>query len=86
MTLLDRWSPRRRDRHTDEHHVDALCWAWRTACIGSGLCSVVNTASDPTESVPTIVDVTLGPPLVFLAELLPGPITADVHAVPHLMQ
>jgi energy-coupling factor transporter ATP-binding protein EcfA2 len=79
MTLF----PRRRDREDGERQVDELLWSWRTACIGSGLCTVVNTASGPTESVPTIVDVTLGPPTVFLAELLPGQILADVRGVAH---
>lgn len=83
MSLSD-WSPsRRRDRHADEHDVDALCWSWRTACIGSGLCNIVTAAAGPTEVTPKIVDVTLGPPTVFLAELLPGQIPADVRAVAH---
>jgi hypothetical protein len=48
VTVLRLWWPRRRrDRLSDEHHADALCWAWCTRCIGSGLCSTVNTAAAP---------------------------------------
>src|SRR5690348_14211501 len=75
--------PRRRDREDGERQVDQLLWAWRLACVGSGLCNVVNTPTGPTESVPRIVDITLGPPLVFIAELMPGQIVADVRAVAH---
>jgi hypothetical protein len=39
--------PRRRDVADGERQVDQLCWAWRTACVGSGLCSVVNTHRPP---------------------------------------
>ena len=74
---------RRRDREDGERQVDELLWTWRTACIGAGLCHIVSTATGPTESVPHIVDVTLGPPLVFLVELLPGQVLADVRAVAH---
>jgi hypothetical protein len=83
VTVFDLLPFRRRDRADDERQVDELLWAWRTACVGSGLCTVVNTATGPTESVPRIIDITLGPPLVFLAELLPGQIAADIRAVAH---
>jgi len=43
----------------------------------------VQTPTGPTESVPSIVDITLGPATVFLAELLPGQVPADVRAVAH---
>jgi hypothetical protein len=72
-------SNRRRDHAADERDVDALCWAWRQACIGAGLCNIVNTVTGPTESVPHIVDVTLGPPTRFVVELLPGQVPADVR-------
>lgn len=84
MPLL-RWSRpvHRRERLADEHEVDALIWSWRSACVGAGLCHTVSTATGPTDSVPRIVDVVLGPPTVFFAELLPGQIVADVRAVAH---
>jgi S-DNA-T family DNA segregation ATPase FtsK/SpoIIIE len=74
---------RRRERQLDEAEVDRLVWAWRLACIGAGIHTVVQTASGPTESVPRIVDIVLGPPLRFVVQLLPGQLAADLRAVGH---
>jgi hypothetical protein len=61
VTLLDHWRPaNRRERLADEQLVDALLWAWRTACTGSDLATVVNAAAGPTESVPSVVDPAIG--------------------------
>ena len=43
----------------------------------------VNAATGPTESVPRIVEVMLGPPLVLLVEVLPGQSTVDGRPVAH---
>jgi DNA segregation ATPase FtsK/SpoIIIE, S-DNA-T family len=84
VTLLKYLSAQnRRERLADEHHVDALCWAWRQACIGAGLCTITNTVTGPTESVPHIVEIVLGPPIRLLVELLPGQIPIDVRAAAH---
>ena len=83
MTILDRWSPRaprlshRRTprRHAVlglAHHLHRLRAVQRR-----------QHRQRPHRVRPTIVDATLGPPLVFLAELLPGQITADVRAIAH---
>jgi len=48
----------------------------------SGL-AAVNAATGPTESVPRIVEVMLGPPLVLLVEVLPGQSTVDGRPVAH---
>lgn len=77
------WALGRRDRADDERAVDELVWTWRSSCIGAGLHTITHTATGPTEVVPRLVDVTLGPPLVLIVELLPGQIVADVRAVAH---
>jgi S-DNA-T family DNA segregation ATPase FtsK/SpoIIIE len=82
MTLFDR-AVRRRQRWDDDQFAESLRWAWRNACIGSGLCNVVNTVTGPTESVPRVGAITPGPPTFFIAELLPGQIVSDVRAVAH---
>lgn len=73
----------RREQRADEAAVDALCWSWRLACIGAGLAHVVQAAAGPTESVPRIVHVVLGPPTILTVELLPGQVLADVRGVAH---
>jgi len=56
---------------------------WRLACIGSGLCTVVNAASGPTQTTPTLVDVTLGPPTMLIVEPQPGQLAADIRNLAH---
>jgi len=82
VTLLDRWSSRcRRDRLTDEHHVEARLGAAHRLHRSS--LAAVNAATGPTESVPRIVEVMLGPPLVLLVGVLPGQSTVDGRPVAH---
>ena len=45
--------------------------------------AAVDAATGPTESVPRIVEVMLGPPLVLLVEVLPGQSTVDGRPVAH---
>ncbi|MFC4951278.1 hypothetical protein [Pseudonocardia sp. GCM10023141] len=80
MTITS-WRATRRTRAADEAEVDALIWAWRQACEGAGLFQQVDTATGPTLRVPRLVDITLGPPTVFIVELLASQIAADVRRV-----
>jgi hypothetical protein len=81
--ILSGYRDRARDRRDGEAAVDALCWAWRSACIGAGLATVVQAAAGPTDVTPRITDVVLGPPTVFLVELPAGTIPADVRGAAH---
>ncbi|WP_075334679.1 hypothetical protein [Pseudonocardia sp. Ae717_Ps2] len=79
----------RQERALDEREVDALWWAWRQACEGAGLCTRVDTVTGPTVTVPRLVDVVLGPPVVLTVQLLPGQLLGDLRRValriaPHL--
>ena len=59
---------RARDRAHPPHHGGLgrahgrlrSLWAWRTACTGSDLATVLNAAAGPTESVPSVVDPAIG--------------------------
>lgn len=80
MTIL--MTPRaRREYRAGQEDVDALVYAWRRACEGAGLFQQVDAAAGPTIVTPRIVDVALGPPLAFTAELLPGQLPGDVRRV-----
>ena len=85
--MFDRISPRARARRradaTDQALVDEYCHAWERACEGAGLVRTVQTVSGPTVLIPRIVDMTLGPPLSFIVQLLPGELPEDVRAVGH---
>ncbi|OLL69933.1 MULTISPECIES: FtsK/SpoIIIE domain-containing protein [unclassified Pseudonocardia] len=79
----------RQERALDEREVDALWWAWRQACEGAGLCTRVDTVTGPTVTVPRLVDVVLGPPVVLTVQLLPGQLLGDLRRLalriaPHL--
>lgn len=65
----------------DEAEVEATVAAWGRACEGAGLARQLATVSGPTILVPRIVDLTLGPPLWFVAQLLHGQLPSDVAAV-----
>lgn len=71
----------RREYRAGQYEVDALVYAWRRACEGAGLFQQVDAAAGPTIITPRIVDVRLGPPLSFTAELLPGQLPGDVRRV-----
>ncbi|GAA1399513.1 hypothetical protein GCM10009613_55180 [Pseudonocardia kongjuensis] len=78
----------RRDRD-GEALVEHLVTAWTRACEGADLVRNVDTVTGPTVIPPKLVDITLGPPTVLIAELQPGMIPADVTALapriaPHL--
>lgn len=86
MTLLDSWRSRhsrRLDAAADAVEVDRLVWAWREATAAAGVSHRVDTVTGPTISTPRIVDVTLGPPTVFVARLLAGMLAADVRKAAH---
>jgi DNA segregation ATPase FtsK/SpoIIIE-like protein len=92
MTLLDTFQARLSRRSAlrlDEAEVDGLMGAWRQAAEGAGLLHRVDTVSGPTITVPRIVHVVLGPPVVLTIRLLPGMLLSDVQAAgtrmaPHL--
>lgn len=78
---MSRTARRRRDAYVaDEALVTDLMWTWREACEGAGIGRVVQTVTGPTISTPPLVSITLGPPTVLLARLLPGQVAGDVAA------
>lgn len=86
MTLLTSWHTRRTaraERWADAEEADRLAWAWRQACEGAGCFHRVDTPSGPTISTPHLTSITLGPPVVLIARLLPGQVAADVARIAH---
>jgi hypothetical protein len=68
------------DLKADEAEVDRIVTAWERACEGSGLSRSVSTVTGPTILIPRIVEMTLGPPLWFVVQLLHGQLPADIRA------
>jgi hypothetical protein len=66
------------DASLDLHIADAAADIWREACIGAGLCTVVQTVTGPTEVVPRVLQGV--PPAPFVIGLLPGQLIGDVRA------
>lgn len=83
MTVIDWPGARRRDHLRDQAAVNDLVWAWRSACEGAGLIQQVDTPVGPTVVTPQLVDITLGPPTILIAQLLPGQIAADIRRTGH---
>lgn len=84
--LFGRWAAARaarEDIRADEAFVDRLCELWPRVCEGVGLIHRVDTVTGPTITTPRIIDITIGPPLIFVVHLLPGQLLADVQAVGH---
>lgn len=80
---------RQRHDHEGEALVEQLVTAWTRACEGAELVRTVDTVTGPTVIVPKLVDITLGPPTILIAELQPGMIVRDVvelapRIAPHL--
>lgn len=72
---------RRRDQALDDaHERGEIAWAWREACMGSGLEQVVDLPTGPTTGVPRIGRVMLGPPTTITVRLRPGQLRGDVAA------
>lgn len=82
MTIATYFSDRR-EYNLDLREVHDLIWAWRGACEGAGLCAQIDTPTGPTVVVPTLVDVTLGPPTVLIAQLMPGQLAEDIRRQAH---
>lgn len=87
MSLLARF--RRQHDRAGEALVDLLLTLWVRACEGAGLVRTVDTVTGPTVIAPRLVDITLGPPTILIAELQPGMVPTDVRAAadriaPHL--
>ncbi|SFO52751.1 DNA segregation ATPase FtsK/SpoIIIE, S-DNA-T family [Pseudonocardia ammonioxydans] len=80
MSLFTRNRRPFRDRE-GEAMVEQLLIAWTRACEGAELVRTVDTVTGPTVIPPKLVDITLGPPTVLIAELQPGMIPADVVAL-----
>ncbi|MDN5748286.1 MAG: hypothetical protein L0H64_07235 [Pseudonocardia sp.] len=84
-----RFWTKRQDRAADEREADALWWAWRQACEGTGLGNQVDTATGATTVVPEVVEIVLGPPTILMVKLMPGQLIGDVRReagrlAPHL--
>lgn len=62
------------------YEVDEITEGWRRACEGAGVSHRIDTVSGPTIVTPTVVHVTLGPPVVLMVQLLPGQLGADLAA------
>lgn len=82
---MSRFSARGRAEHraflADQAEVEHLVERWRRVCEGADLVHRVDTVSGPTITTPQVVDVTLGPPTVFVVRLLPGQLRSDVVGV-----
>lgn len=79
----------RRERYDDHRDAEALAWAWRCACEGTGLGRTVDTPTGGTTTTPKVTAVRLGRCPELLVALLPGQLPGDVRAVanrlaPHL--
>jgi S-DNA-T family DNA segregation ATPase FtsK/SpoIIIE len=68
------------DLKADEAQVDGIVTAWERACEGAGLSRSVSTVSGPTVLTPRIVELTLGPPLWFVVQLLHGQLPTDIRS------
>lgn len=79
MTSIDWPGARRREYRYDQTLADDIVWAWRCACEGAGLIQQIDTAVGPSIVTPRLVDITLGPPTILIAQLLPGQIAADIR-------
>jgi hypothetical protein len=81
---------RRRDRTVDEALVDALCWSFREACAGVGVCQAVDAPIAGTSvRTPEVTHVRLGPPCQLTVRMLPGQLPSALARVgrqigPHL--
>ncbi|GAA1106800.1 FtsK/SpoIIIE domain-containing protein [Pseudonocardia alni] len=73
----------RRERYDDHRDAEALAWAWRLACEGSGLCRSVDTPTGATITTPKVTAVRLGRRPELVVALQPGQLPADVRAVAH---
>lgn len=80
---------RRRTDCADQAEVDRLVTAFDNACSGAGVCRTVNTVSGPTEILPRITYVILGPPTRLTVRMPVGMVWSDVRdaadrLAPHL--
>lgn len=57
--------------------------AWRAACEGAGVGQRIDTVSGSTVRTPKITSVSVGDPVRFLVELLPGQLAADLVKAAH---